>query len=113
METRTCKEGVHFAYSNVDYDRPEIRSLKNLNSSHAYTSQNTSLAPASLNESYTIPRFGILEGASKAENICRMAGIWHPMMQKLSPRSSEQPKKEKEWFKDLLRGEDHIQKLDI
>ena len=36
-----------------------------------------------MKDHFTLPRFGFLEGASLAENICRMTGIWQPLMLKL------------------------------
>jgi peptidoglycan/xylan/chitin deacetylase (PgdA/CDA1 family) len=112
LESWIGKEVVYFAYPNGDYSRREIKVLKTLNYRLAFSSQPKYLTPALLNESFTIPRFGFLEGASHAENICRMTGVWQPLMQKL-PHRSNQPKKERNWLQDLFLGEDRIQKLDI
>lgn len=112
LESWTGKEVAYFAYPNGDFSRREIKILKTLHYRLAFSAQPKYLTPALLNESFTIPRFGFLEGASSAENICRMTGVWQPMMQKLSHRS-QQPKKERSWFSDLFLGEDRIQKLDI
>ncbi|OQP52846.1 polysaccharide deacetylase [Niastella yeongjuensis] len=113
LESWIGKEVVYFAYPNGDYSRREIKILKTLNYRLAFSAQPQYLTPALLNESFTIPRFGFLEGASSAENICRMTGVWQPMMRKLTYRGDAQPKKDKRWFKDLFLGEDRIQKLDL
>jgi poly-beta-1,6-N-acetyl-D-glucosamine N-deacetylase len=112
LESWTGKDVPYFAYPNGDFSRREIKILKTLHYRLAFSSQPKYLTPDLLNESFTIPRFGFLEGASSAENICRMTGVWQPMMQKLSHRN-QQPEKERTWFSDLFLGEDHIQKLDI
>jgi peptidoglycan/xylan/chitin deacetylase (PgdA/CDA1 family) len=112
LESWIGKEVAYFAYPNGDYSRREIKILKTLNYRLAFSAQPKYLTPALLNESFTIPRFGFLEGASSAENICRMTGVWQPMMWNLSHKNLK-PKKERAWLKDLLLGEDRIQKLDI
>jgi poly-beta-1,6-N-acetyl-D-glucosamine N-deacetylase len=112
LESWILKEVAYFAYPNGDYSRREIKTLKTLNYRLAFSAQPQYLTPALLNETFTIPRFGFLEGASYAENICRMTGVWHRLMQKLSP-GSNQPEKERNWLPDLFLGEDRIQKLDI
>jgi peptidoglycan/xylan/chitin deacetylase (PgdA/CDA1 family) len=113
LESWTGKEVAYFAYPNGDYSRREIKVLKTLNYRLAFSSQPKYLTPALLSESFTIPRFGFLEGASHAENICRMTGVWQPMMLKLAHKKTAQPKKDKNWFNDLFFGEDRIQKLDM
>ena len=113
LESWIGKEVVYFAYPNGDYSRREIKILKNLRYRLAFSAQPQYLTPALLNENFTIPRFGFLEGASSAENICRMTGVWHSMMRKLTYRRTAQPKKEKHWFRDLFLGQDQIQKLDL
>jgi peptidoglycan/xylan/chitin deacetylase (PgdA/CDA1 family) len=112
LESWIGKEVAYFAYPNGDYSRREIKNLKNLNYRLAFSTQPKYLTPALLRETFTIPRFAFLEGASTAENICRMTGVWQPLMQKLSHRN-HQPKKERNWLPDLFLGEDRIQKLDI
>jgi len=112
LESWTGKEVAYFAFPNGDFSRREIKILKTLHYRMAFSSQPRYLTPALLNETFTLPRFGFLEGASSAENICRMVGVWQPMMQKLAHRKRH-AKKERHWFKDLFPGEDRIQKLDI
>lgn len=112
LESWTGKEVAYFAYPNGDFSRREIKILKTLHYRLAFSLQPKYLTPDLLNESFTIPRFGFLEGASNAENICRITGVWQPMMQKLTHRS-KQPKKDRTWLRDLFLGEDRIQKLDI
>jgi poly-beta-1,6-N-acetyl-D-glucosamine N-deacetylase len=83
LEAWTNKEVTYFAYPNGDFSQREIQILKTLNYRLAFSSQPQYLTPESLNEHYRLPRFGFLEGASLAENICRITGIWQPLMQRL------------------------------
>lgn len=83
LETWTGKEIDYFAYPNGDYSRREAQILKNLNYRLAFSSDPKYLTPETLKNSFTLPRFGFLEGASTSENICRMTGIWQPFMMML------------------------------
>lgn len=83
LESWTGKEVVYFAYPNGDFGQREIRMLNTLNYRLAFCSEPRYLTPETLKENYTLPRFGFLEGASAAENICRMTGVWHSMMTKV------------------------------
>lgn len=84
LEAWTGKEVDYFAFPNGDYSKREVQILKNLNYRLAFSSDSRFLTPDSLTNSYTLPRFGFLEGASVAENVCRITGIWQPFMMKLS-----------------------------
>lgn len=83
LESWIGEEVAYFAYPNGDYSQREVQVLKTLNYRLAFSSQPQYLTPKLLKDNFTLPRFGFLEGASSAENICRMAGIWQPMMLKL------------------------------
>lgn len=83
LESWTGKEVVYFAYPNGDYSPREIQILKTLNYRLAFSSQPKYLTPELLKDTFTLPRFGFLEGASSAENICRITGVWQPIMYKL------------------------------
>ncbi|HEX6428365.1 MAG TPA: polysaccharide deacetylase family protein [Niastella sp.] len=83
LESWTGKEVVYFAFPNGDYSSREVQILKTLNYRLAFSTHPKYLTPDMLKDRFTLPRFGFLEGASLAENICRMAGIWQPMMLKL------------------------------
>lgn len=72
-----------FAYPNGDYGSREIQLLKKLNYSFAFTSKPQFLTKEKLKQNYELPRFGFLEGASFAENICRVVGVWQPFILKL------------------------------
>lgn len=82
LELWTGKEVVYFSYPNGDYGRREVQILKTLDYRLAFSTQPQYLTPELLNDSLTLPRFGFLEGASEAENICRITGVWQPMMVK-------------------------------
>jgi peptidoglycan/xylan/chitin deacetylase (PgdA/CDA1 family) len=83
LEAWTGKEVAYFAYPNGDFSRREIQILKSLNYRLAFSSQPKYLTPELLKDNFTLPRFGFLEGASLAENICRMTGVWQPIMLRL------------------------------
>jgi peptidoglycan/xylan/chitin deacetylase (PgdA/CDA1 family) len=83
LEGWTGKQVDYFAFPNGDYSKREVQILKDLNYRLAFSSDPCFLTPESLKNSYTLPRFGFREGASVAENICRMMGIWQPFMMKL------------------------------
>lgn len=83
LELWTGKEISYFAYPNGDYSTRVVEILKQLNYRLAFTNRRTDLTPEMLKNNYTLPRFGFLEGASFAENICRMVGIWNPSALKI------------------------------
>ncbi|MDO6440361.1 polysaccharide deacetylase family protein [Cyclobacterium sp. 1_MG-2023] len=66
-----------FAYPNGDYGVREMNALKKEDFQIGFSNKPEYLSPQSLNSKFNLPRIGILEGASKAENICRMVGVWH------------------------------------
>lgn len=86
LELWTGKEVTCFAYPNGDYGWREIQILKTLNYRLAFSTQAEYLTPEWLKDNYTLPRFGFLEGASFAENICRITGVWQPIMRKVLAR---------------------------
>lgn len=65
-----------FAYPNGDFGEREINALKSAGYALGFANNPDYLTPLSLVEPYRIPRAGFLEGASRAENICRMTGVW-------------------------------------
>lgn len=95
LESWIGKEVAYFAYPNGDFSQREVQILKKLNYRLAFSSQPKYLTPKSLKDNFTLPRFGFLEGASTAENICRMAGIWQPMMGRLPRYSFKKTETEK------------------
>jgi poly-beta-1,6-N-acetyl-D-glucosamine N-deacetylase len=74
------KDIEFFAYPNGDFSKREVRMLHDLNYKIAFNSEQTYLTPAMLEHAYELPRFSYLEGASLAENICRITGIWKPFI---------------------------------
>jgi poly-beta-1,6-N-acetyl-D-glucosamine N-deacetylase len=85
LESWIGKEVPYFAYPNGDFGRREIQILTELNFRMAFSMQRKSLASHRLIDSFNLPRYGFLEGASFAENICRMVGIWQPLMLRFKP----------------------------
>lgn len=83
LETWIGKEVAYFAYPNGDFGQREIKILNALNYRLAFCSEPRYLTPDLLKNNYTLPRFGFLEGASSAENICRITGVWQSMMTKV------------------------------
>jgi len=73
----TGKEVEFFAYPNGDFSLREIEILKKLDYKLGFANNAQYLTIEILdNNLYAIPRFGFLEGASFAENICRVVGVW-------------------------------------
>jgi peptidoglycan/xylan/chitin deacetylase (PgdA/CDA1 family) len=95
LELWTGKEVACFAYPNGDYSLREIQMLKILNYRLAFSSEPQYLTPESLKDNFTLPRFCFLEGASLAENICRITGVWQTIMYKLPHHSFSARKGEK------------------
>lgn len=65
-----------FAYPNGDFGEREMKALKSAGYRIGFVNKPKYLTQSALEEKYQIPRIGLLEGASKAENICRMMGVW-------------------------------------
>lgn len=82
LEDWTGKQVTTFAYPNGDFGNREVSMLKNLDYSMAFANNGMLLTPNALKDKFEIPRIGYLEGASFAENICRMVGIWKPISNK-------------------------------
>lgn len=82
LEMWINKEVTTFAYPNGDYGVREKEMLKQLNYKYGFSNKAQYLTKDHFKNPYDIPRFGFLEGASFAENVCRMLGIWHAFVQK-------------------------------
>jgi poly-beta-1,6-N-acetyl-D-glucosamine N-deacetylase len=114
LEAWIGKEVPYFAYPNGDYSLREIQILKALGYRLAFCSDPKYLTPESLNDCFALPRFGFLEGASCAENVCRITGVWHTAMQKLPGRGwllGNKIRQHVRFSKMLLRGW-HLQDMD-
>ncbi|HEY4652173.1 MAG TPA: polysaccharide deacetylase family protein [Pontibacter sp.] len=83
LEGWVGKEVSYFAYPNGDFGEREKLALKDSNYKLAFTIRAEYLRADSIVDPYTLPRFCFLEGASFAENVCRMCGIWHPLIHKI------------------------------
>lgn len=94
LESWTGKDISYFAYPNGDYSSREIQILKELGYNLAFCGEPRYLTPEVLKEPYRIPRFGFLEGASFAENKCRMVGIWKHVSNKMKHSISNKHKPE-------------------
>lgn len=115
LESWTGKEVAWFAYPNGDYSRREIQLLRTLNYRLAFSSQPKYLTPELLKDNFTLPRFGFLEGASLAENICRMTGVWQPIMLNLPHHGflkSKNKAKKRTLLKRVLYEGFHFQDID-
>jgi len=86
LEKWIGREVPFFAYPNGDYSRREVELLSMLNYRLAFTCQPGYLTDDIREARYELPRFGFLEGASKAENVCRMTGLWKLMSQNAKQR---------------------------
>jgi len=82
LEEWTGKNVISFAYPNGDYTQREINLLRELNYQMAFTCEPAGITSSTLALPFQIPRFAFLEGASMAENICRIMGIWQPLRDK-------------------------------
>lgn len=82
LEEWTGKKISFFAYPNGDYGQREKSVLEELNYEMAFTCEPRCITKDSLHNHFALPRFGLVEGASLAENICRMVGVWKPLMLK-------------------------------
>lgn len=82
----TGKEVTCFAYPNGDYSKREMQVLKELGYHFAFCSNPKYFTPDAVKDRYALPRFGFLEGASFAENLCRITGVWKTFKQYFTPR---------------------------
>ncbi|MEX2595200.1 MAG: polysaccharide deacetylase family protein [Anditalea sp.] len=76
LETWLNKEVDIFAFPNGSYSESELRILKSLNYNLGFGNHPKYCSPEDLKNKYIIPRLAFLEGASLAENICRVTGVW-------------------------------------
>lgn len=83
LEAWTGKKIDYFAYPNGDYSKREMKALQELNYKLAFCSDQRPLTRECLKDEYKLPRVAFLEGASLAENICRIVGVWKPLTLKL------------------------------
>jgi predicted Rossmann fold nucleotide-binding protein DprA/Smf involved in DNA uptake len=70
------KDVEYFAYPNGSYCARDVDIIKEFNYRLAFMNDPHYLTPQKLKNIYEIPRFGYLDGASFAENICRITGVW-------------------------------------
>lgn len=92
FETIHCKTVIEewlgekvetFAYPNGSFGEREIEFCQEANYKIAFANNPGFITQRNLKDKYKIPRVGFLEGASNAENICRMMGVWHAYSTKL------------------------------
>src|SRR5690606_4519750 len=84
-ELNACKDKLQrwlnrevdaFAYPNGDFNESVVNATKALGYKLEFANNPAPLTPNALSNPFAIPRLGFLEGASEAENICPMVGIW-------------------------------------
>ncbi len=83
LEQWTGNEILTFAYPNGDYGPREELALNNAGFKIGFANNPARLTESAWESPFRIPRTGFLEGASKAENICRLVGVWHDSTLKL------------------------------
>ncbi|MEX2566360.1 MAG: polysaccharide deacetylase family protein [Cyclobacteriaceae bacterium] len=83
LEDWINKEIDTFAYPNGDFDVREKKALQKEGFQLGFSNKPDYLTPSALKLKHEIPRIGFLEGASNAENICRIVGVWHKNTLKL------------------------------
>ena len=81
-----CKEVIEgwlgaeidaFAYPNGSFGEREVEFCRDAGYKIAFANNPGFITQQNLKDKYRIPRVGFLEGASNAENICRMMGVWN------------------------------------
>jgi peptidoglycan/xylan/chitin deacetylase (PgdA/CDA1 family) len=77
LEQWTGKSIQTFAYPNGDFGSREEVALQKAGYKAGFANNPVKLDSSCLQMPYRIPRTGFLEGASNAENICRLIGVWH------------------------------------
>lgn len=83
LRTWTDDDIAFFAYPNGDYTQREIQVLQELGYKMAFTVQPKYLTSDRLLLNYELPRFEVIEDASFAESVCRMVGVWEPIVYKI------------------------------
>ncbi|GGG12510.1 polysaccharide deacetylase family protein [Pontibacter amylolyticus] len=83
LESWTGKNIDYFAYPNGNYSEREIHILQLQGYKMAFTVNPKHLTPHRLHKEFELPRIEVIESASFPETICRMMGVWEPLMQRL------------------------------
>lgn len=76
LEAWVDKNVTYFSYPHGEYSLREVEELKENAFSLAFGINQDYLTPEHLNDPFGLPRFCFVEGASFAENLCRITGIW-------------------------------------
>lgn len=82
LESWTGKLISYFTYPNGNYSEREVQVLEGLDYSMAFTCEPKPIRVLDTQHRFLLPRLGFLEGASFAENICRMTGVWQAVMRR-------------------------------
>jgi poly-beta-1,6-N-acetyl-D-glucosamine N-deacetylase len=83
LENWTQKEVIAFAYPNGDFGEREVQLLEKFDFMLGFANDPNYLTKDRLKNIFTIPRLGFREGASRAENICRICGVWKMNLSRL------------------------------
>jgi poly-beta-1,6-N-acetyl-D-glucosamine N-deacetylase len=70
----------YFAYPNGNHTKQVVDIVQELNYRLAFTVEPDYLTKQHLLQRYTLPRFEVYENTSFDEAICRMTGVWEPIM---------------------------------
>lgn len=76
----TGKNIDYFAYPNGDYTEREVRIIKELGFKLAFSVRTEYLSVNNMQRRFELPRFEVIEDAPFVETICRMTGVWEPLV---------------------------------
>jgi peptidoglycan/xylan/chitin deacetylase (PgdA/CDA1 family) len=83
LEQWINKKVTFFAYPNGDYGDREIKILKEVGFSLAFSTEQVVLTPQRIQLRYQLPRFDVTENAPWPIRLCRMVGVWQPILKKI------------------------------
>jgi peptidoglycan/xylan/chitin deacetylase (PgdA/CDA1 family) len=84
LEQWINKKVTFFAYPNGDYGEREIKILKEVGFSLAFSTNQVFLTPERIRLRYQLPRFDVTENAPWPIRLCRMVGIWQPIVARIN-----------------------------
>jgi len=88
LENWVGKEVISFAYPNGNFGEREKKMLNDFDYMIGFANNPQYITRENLEDMYAVPRIGFLEGASQAENICRIMGVWHSNSRKIFKKNN-------------------------